>query len=251
MFKRFFKFLTSTRQKAAFAVLLFYWPTIFILTHIFLPQSILAQMRASDKALHFLVYFILIILFWFSLSTENKADLRNKKVWMIFLVLIAYGAADEWLQGLYANRTRDFGDFVSNVAGVAAGLAIICIFSFWPAALLSTASAIVIFTTAVRIQLTGQLAFLRPVFLLLSFGFFTFLCQAFFTYFRPLKSSLLIQLIVPPALALALVAFVKLLSLITSRAFELQDIILSITAIFITTAITIFYQNITKTPNSL
>ena len=239
-----------TRQRVAFTLLLLYWPAIFILTHIFLPQSILTQMRASDKALHFLVYFILIILLWFSISPAKKANIKSKKVWFILLLLVIYAAIDEWLQGLCAGRTRDFMDFVSNVEGIGAGFVLICLFPFRPAVLLATGAAILVFTSAVRIQFTGPLAFIRPLFLFSSFGFFTFIWCEFLTFYQPVNQSRLKWVIASGALPFALIAAVKILAKFTGRAFELEDFILSSLAILTVIAITYFIKKQFRNPKS-
>ena len=224
-------FLPLTRQKAALVLLIVYWPFIFILTHIIVPPSILSQMRASDKSLHFLVYFILIVMFWCSISPEKKAALKSKKVWIVFLILLSYAAIDEWLQGLQAGRTRDFMDFVANAEGLAAGLVLILLFSFWPAALLATAVSILVFTSAVRIQFTGNLAFVRPLVLFLSFGFITFLLCEFLTAYISIKQLRLKWIIYSLILPIVLIAVAKLLTIFTGRAFELEDVLLSAAAI--------------------
>ena len=242
MKKMLFKLLPVTRRKASFILLLLYWPAIFVLTHIFLPQSVLLQMKASDKALHFLVYFILAVLLWFSISIDKKASLRSKKFWLVFLLLVIYAAADEWLQGVFAGRTRDFMDFVWNVCGVAAGLVIVLLFSFRPAVLVAAGISILVFTNAVRIQFTGHLAFIRPAFLLLSLGFFTFFWCRILTSFQPLKQSCLKWLAASAALPALLVAAVKILTFIMGRNFELTDFLLSAAAILTVIVIMFFIK---------
>jgi VanZ family protein len=226
------KISLSLQQKITLALLVLYWPAIFTLTHIMVPPSLLRQMQASDKALHFLVYFILIILLWFSVSPAEKVSFRRKKIWIVLLVLVFYAGADEWLQGLSAGRNRDIMDFAANVEGLFAGLILICLFSFWPAALVASAVAIVVFTNAVRIQLVGQLAFVRPLFLLTSFGFFTFTWNRFLSLFLSIQPCRFKWLFFSLSVPVAFMLVVKLLSQVGGRAFELIDIILSLIAIF-------------------
>jgi VanZ family protein len=233
MIKMLSKISLSLQQKVMLGLLALYWSGIFALTHITIPPLMLRQMQASDKALHFLVYFILIILLWFSISPAEKVNFRKKKIWIILPLLLFYAAIDEWLQGFEASRTRDIMDFVANVEGLSAGLVIICLFSFWPAALAATAAAIFVFTGAVRIQFTGQLAFVRPLFLLTSFGFFTFAWNRFLSSFAPAESKLqkIKMLILAIAVPAGLIAAVKLLTRFTGRVFGTKDIILSAAAI--------------------
>ena len=225
------KISLSLQQKITLALLVLYWPAIFTLTHIMVPPSLLRQIQASDKSLHFLVYFILIILLWFSVSPAEKVSFKRKKIWIVLLVLVFYAGVDEWLQGFEAGRTRDIMDFVANVEGLSAGLVIICFFSFWPAVLVASAAAIVVFTNAVRIQLVGQFAFVRPLFLLTSFGFFTFTWNRFLSIFLSMQPGRLKWLFFSLSVPVAFMLAVKLLSQVAGRAFELLDIILSLTAI--------------------
>jgi len=218
-------------------VLLFYWPAIFVLTHIFVPASLLRQMQASDKSLHFLVYFILITLLWFSVSSAQKVNFRGKKIWIVLFLLVFYAGADEWLQGFSAGRNRDIMDFVANLTGLFGGLVLVSLFSFRPAVLAATAIAIVIFTSAIRIQFTGQLAFVRPLFLLSSFAFFTFTWNRFLSLFSSIRPLCSKWYFFSPAAPVGLMLAVKLLSRFAGRSFELTDIILSSAAIFAVVAI--------------
>ena len=232
MIKMLRKISLSPQQKITLAILVLYWPAIFILTHIIMPPSLLRQMQASDKSLHFLVYFILIILLWFSISPAEKVNFRKKKIWIILPLLVLYAGVDEWLQGFEASRTRDIMDFAANLEGLLGGLILICFFSFWPAVLVASAAAIVVFTSAVRIQFVGQLAFVRPLFLLTSFGFFTFTWNRFLSLFLSMQPGRLKWLFFSLSVPVAFMLAVKLFSRIAGRAFELLDIILSLTAIF-------------------
>jgi VanZ family protein len=230
------KISRSHQQIASLAVLILYWPFIFILTHIPIPNILLQQMHASDKALHFLVYFILICVLWFAVSPDRKVSFRNKKIWIILPILVFYAAADEWLQGCAAGRTRDFMDFVANLKGLMGGLVVIWLFSFWPAVMTASAASIITFVIAVKIQFTGQLAFIRPSFLIVSFGFLTFTWLVFLSLYFSIKpvgpaAARLKWLLLSEAGPVAFMLAVKLTSQIAGRAFELEDIVISCAAI--------------------
>jgi len=48
-------------------MLLIYWPGLFVLTHIPIPQ-LARQSGMSDKMMHALAYLALVFLWWFSIS---------------------------------------------------------------------------------------------------------------------------------------------------------------------------------------
>ena len=219
------------RQKSALFLLLLYWPGIFVLTHITVPLYMLRQLQASDKALHFLVYFVLIFLLWYSVSSFDKPDWKKKTIWIVFGSLLIYAAADEWIQGLAPGRTRDLVDFLANLAGLSSGLFLLSIFSFHPAVLIASAASIVLFTNAVKIQFTGQLAFIRPLFLLSSFGFFTFFWNKFLSLYLSKRLSGFKYSLLSAAVPFFFILLVKFLSQLTGRAFETMDFVLSAVAV--------------------
>ena len=49
------------RQKGVIAALAFYWPAVFAIAHVPIPE-VVRQARMSDKSLHLLVYMILTFL---------------------------------------------------------------------------------------------------------------------------------------------------------------------------------------------
>ncbi len=228
-----------TRQKYALILLLLYWPGIFILTHITVPLYMLRQLQASDKALHFLVYFVLILLVWYCVSSIDKPDWKKKNIWIVFGLLFIYAAADEWLQGLASGRTRDFADFLANLAGISCGLFLLSVFPFPPAVFIASAASIILFTNAVKIQFKGQLTFIRPLFLLSSFAFFTYFWNKFLSLYLSNRLAGFKYPLLSIALPFLFILFVKFLSQLTGRAFEPMDLLLSAAAVCAVT-LTIF-----------
>ena len=88
----------SRRQKLTIISLLFYWPGVFILAHIPIPQLVY-KAQVSDKSLHFLAYLVLVFLLWFAISPNKKVNWRKAAVWWILFVVVLYGVVDELLQG--------------------------------------------------------------------------------------------------------------------------------------------------------
>ncbi|MCI0499271.1 MAG: VanZ family protein [Planctomycetales bacterium] len=131
------------RHKSVLLALGIYWPAIFWLTHIPVPD-IARQSGMSDKTMHVLAYFALTFLTWFAVSPYEKIRWNKPKVWIVWVVIVLYAAADEYLQGR-VGRSADVVDFASDLFGLAMGLGVLSIFSFWPALL----AAAVVFIFAI------------------------------------------------------------------------------------------------------
>lgn len=121
------------RHKYVLVGLILYWPAIFVLTHTPVPGFV-GKMGMSDKTMHYLAYLILVSLLWLTVSPTSKVDWRKAKVWVVLAVIAWYGATDEWLQG-FVNRSPDVHDFAADFFGAITGLAILTVFSYWPAIL--------------------------------------------------------------------------------------------------------------------
>jgi len=78
------------------------------------PVPVSAEMT-NDKLGHVILYFFLSG--WFSLIVP-----RPGLLWRVFLLLIAYGALMELLQGMTAYRSLEFADGIANSVGVGIGL---------------------------------------------------------------------------------------------------------------------------------
>lgn len=118
-------------------VLGIYWPVVFWLTHIPVPD-VARQSGMSDKTMHVLAYFVLTFLVWFAASPYHKARWNRIKVWVVLATVIGYAAIDEYLQG-YVGRSADMQDFIADVFGVVLGLGVLSVFGFWSAMLMFSA----------------------------------------------------------------------------------------------------------------
>ncbi|WP_157605169.1 VanZ family protein [Schlesneria paludicola] len=98
-------------------LLIGYWGVLFYATHTPLPVGLLPGQ--TDKAIHFTAYGLLAVLMMTLRATRGAFGWYS--VVMRWFVLAAYGAFDELTQ-LLVNRSCDFVDWLSDVAGVTCGL---------------------------------------------------------------------------------------------------------------------------------
>ena len=106
----------SQQQKLTFGALILYWPVLFIVAHIPIPQLV-RRAHVSDKSLHFVAYLILVFLLWFAINPQSKVNWRRAAVWWVLLVIAGYGIADELLQNFVSGRSCDVRDFTSRFSG--------------------------------------------------------------------------------------------------------------------------------------
>lgn len=220
----------SQRQKLTIIPLLFYWPTIFILAHIRIPELVY-KARVSDKILHFLAYLILTFLLWFAISPDKKVNWRKAAVWWVLLVVVWYGALDEFLQGYVAGRSRNAADFFTNLGGTLTGLILFSFLTFWPGLLVVTATTIFLLTNLARANLADLLPVTNTLFHLFGYGAFAMLWIRNMNRFLPLKAAKLKWLIVATATPMGYLLFVKVFSVISGRYFGVRDVVVSAAAI--------------------
>jgi len=140
-------------QKIAALVLAIYWPALFILAHIPIPE-VIQQADVSDKSLHFLAYLILAFLLRFAVSGEQKMNWRKAAPWLVLFAIIVYAILDEWLQSYVAGRSSDMRDFFADMAGAFSALILCTFLGFWPAALLIATTVIFSITNVERFSST-------------------------------------------------------------------------------------------------
>ncbi len=159
------------RHKYILAALAIYWPALFVVTHIPVPE-LARKSGLSDKSMHFLAYLALVALTWLAISPYKKVQWAKVKCWLVLAVVVWYGAVDEWLQGR-VGRNADVHDFVADLLGAFFGLVVLSVFSFWPALLVTSASVIFAMTNFSRVTLIGGSAIINTAFYFLAYMFFT------------------------------------------------------------------------------
>ena len=222
--------LLLRRHKYILLILLVYWPALFVLTHIPIPQ-LARRSGMSDKMMHVLAYMALVFLWWLSISPYRKVDWRKVKVWLALAVMVWYSAFDEWLQG-HIGRSADVRDFYANMAGVLLGLVILSIFSFWPASLIVSAAFIFAVINLSKIDMLWELPFLNTGFHFVGFAGFTLIwIQYMQRYVRLPKIRRAKWFVVALGLPVALLAGVKLCSIPLGKQIWLMDCLTSLIAI--------------------
>ncbi len=219
----------ARRQKAILISLLLYWPAIFILAHIPVPQFFHGA-QVSDKTLHYIAYFVLVFLLWFAISPDRKVKWNRAAVWWVLFVVVCYGVLDEWLQG-YVGRNADVRDFFADLAGALTGLVLLMIFSFWPAALAVTGATIFVLTNLMRGGLADVLPVTNAVFHLFVYGLFSLLWTGYIPYLLPIKAPEPKWLIGALSLPIGLLLAVELFSALAGNDFRLSHVIISVAGI--------------------
>jgi VanZ family protein len=225
----------SRQQKVIAISLVSYWLTLFILTHIPIPQLV-READVSDKSLHFLAYLILAFLLWFAISPDKKVNWRWPAVWRVLFVIVVYALVDEWLQGYVRGRSRDAMDIVANLAGTLTGLILFSVLTFWPAALLVMGATIFGLTNITQPNLADLLPIANAMFHLFAYPTFALLWVQYVQLFlslRPPKPKWLITALAAP---IGLLLAIKLFSVILGKDFALPDIIISVAGIVVVVA---------------
>jgi VanZ family protein len=205
--------------------LLIYWPAVFILAHIPIPE-VVREAGVSDKSLHILAYLVLVFLLWFAVCPDGKVNWRKAAVWWVLAAAVCYGAVDELSQG-HVGRSRDMADFLANAAGVIAGLALFTFLSFWPALLVVTGISVFLLTNLARVNPADLLPVTSTVFYLFGYAVFTLLWVRYLRVSLSLKAPqckwLAAALVLPSVFLLT----VKLFSVVLGKSFPLHSVFLS------------------------
>jgi VanZ family protein len=231
----------SHQQKITACVLALFWPALFVLSHIPIP-NVVREADVSDKSLHFLAYLILTFLLWSVVSGNQKVNWRRAAPWLVLFVIVLYGILDEWLQGYVAGRSCDVRDFFSDLAGALAGLILSSFLTFWPAGLAVTATFIFGVTNVTRANLANLLPVTNMVFHLFAYAILTvqwIQCIYLFLALRAPKTKWLLLAIAGPT---GYLMIVKLFSVFNGKDIVILDIIISFGAI--AAVVTLFYSRV-------
>ena len=220
----------SRREKISVIPVLLYWPAIFILTHMPIPRLVFRAVRASDKTLHFIAYFVLVFLLWFAIAADKKVNWRRAAAWWVLLVVVWYGVFDEWLQG-YVGRDPDVMDFFADVAGTVVCLVLLSIFSFWSVSLIVAGAVIFVLTNPVRANAVEPLPAVNAMIHLFGYGFFSMLWIRGMQQLLPVRAPQVRWLMVALSLPIGFLMALELLSAVAGGGFRVSYIIISLIAI--------------------
>jgi len=102
----------------------FQLPALFWAGCIFIASSIpsdklkWAIFTKMDKAVHFVIFFILGLLVYRGLFTRNSPlHFTFKKVWIMLAIVVGYGIFDELHQGFTPGRHVDIMDLLADTGG--------------------------------------------------------------------------------------------------------------------------------------
>jgi VanZ family protein len=226
----------TRRQKITLALLTVYWAALLISTHIPIPK-IVYQAHVSDKWLHFLAYMNLVFLLWFSFRPNDKVDWRSRLVWLLLMVVCAYGGLDELTQP-YFGRTCDLYDFLANVAAIITSFFIVTFLAFWQA--LPAILAVTIFglTNLAKADLSKLVPISNDAFHILAYAGFTLCWIQFMRVYLPRIAGIW-RLLLAVDIPVCLLLVVKTASLLSGRHFAATDLLFAILGICI--AVTISY----------
>ena len=100
-----------------------YWLALFIVTHRPGPAGVGLPIPGADKAIHFALYFALVLLGGRYLrATGRRLTFSRLVAWAC--VYAAYGAFDEWLQQ-FVGRSMSFYDWLADLVGIAGATAVL------------------------------------------------------------------------------------------------------------------------------
>ena len=226
------------RHKYVIAGLSLYWPLLFIATHVPI-QNLGPRTGMSDKTMHWMAYLGLVFFLWLAVSPYEKVNWRKAKVWVILVVIVWYGAIDEWLQGR-VGRDASAGDLVADIAGTLLGLGLLTVFSFWPAALTVTAIFIFTLSNMADIELIWNMPYLNIAFHFVGYAAFTLVWIQYLDRKLPDKVPAIKWITLSIMIPLALLAFVKISSLFFDKQIWPTDCLTAVVAIVLSTVVSRF-----------
>jgi VanZ family protein len=212
-----------SQRKWTVLVLVLYWPVLFVLSHIPMPE-VVREADMNDKTLHLLAYMILTFLLWSVVSPHDKVVWRKATVWWVLLGVCAYAVCDEGLQHFVAGRSMDAADLVADAGGTVAALGVLSFLSFWPASVVVAGTFAFVITVITEARLAELLPTSTMVFHFGVYACFAFLwigCVCRSVRWRPAGVMRLVVWLVVPV---ALVVLTKVATQVSGKPFTGRDI---------------------------
>ena len=119
--------ITKYLSERNFLTLAIFWTIgITIGSLVSLNNAPKVSIPGKDKTVHFIFYFVFILLWFLALKKKSKLKFFN---FILILFAVLYGIAMELLQSLVTiNRQADFYDILANTFGAIFGILIVCMF---------------------------------------------------------------------------------------------------------------------------
>ncbi len=108
-------------SKTRFLILVIYWITGFILTHIPMRESGQVLIPNLDKIAHFVLYsgLSVFIAFWLGLNRTTQ-----KTIWLTLVICLIFAVIDEGVQAFVPTRNASLADWAADAIGSLAGISI-------------------------------------------------------------------------------------------------------------------------------
>lgn len=235
------------RRKLAILSIVIYWPALFVVTHIPMPE-VIDELDINDKGLHFVAYFSLVFLCWGAVHPYHKVNWRRFNVWLILAVVVWYGVIDEWLQ-FYVGRQCELGDFLADLCGALASLFVLSWLPFWPATLLLGSMTIFVAANCARADITQIVPITNNAFHLIAYSTFTGLWLFHLSRTaaqRDRSEEACHWLILGVAVPVFLLTAVKAASFALDRYFGIADVVFSLVGIGVTLGVALIILSIRR-----
>jgi hypothetical protein len=207
------------------AILIFYWISIVIATHIPVPNWV-RGMGVSDKTMHFAAYAVLTLLTWLASSFDVKADWRKIRPLLILVIILFYGIIDELSQHFIAGRSTDIVDLISDLSGAAFGLLIVSFITGYDAAMVLMAIGAVFLPAIVHAKIIKQDSLVEILLYALAFAVITGVWIGYLSIIRKLDFKKFRNFVLFTAGPFAIMIFVKCYAIFTDKPYG-KDALLS------------------------
>jgi len=232
------------KEKKFFTIILvFYWLSIFIATHIPVPGWT-GKMGVSDKTMHFTAYMTLAILLWLSSSFGQKACWRGLKSRLLLSIVSLYAVMDEALQH-FTRRSFDLSDMASNFGGIAAAFLLVTLLQSTHVTMILVSVSMLFLPAFVRSRLITQNSIFEAAaymagFAIVTIAWIKYLSLVYKLNFKKLK-NIPIFFAGPAAIA----AIVKIYAALTDKPFGITAFL----SVFASIILILFYAGmITNKP---
>ncbi|NLK41141.1 MAG: VanZ family protein [Planctomycetes bacterium] len=196
------------RHKYILIALTVYWPLVFVLTHIPVPD-IARKSGLGDKLMHTLAYFMLTFLVWCAVSPYQRVQWRRAKMWWVIGAMAVYGAIDESLQG-FVGRSPAVSDYLANLLGIALAMGLLSVFEFWSALLITAMACVFVISNLSNLPLLYPQFHLNTVFHFTAYAGLTLIWIQHLERYLPLRCNRAMWLAVALSLPVAMLAVVSI-----------------------------------------